>query len=146
MRTLRNESDCRRLIERVEALQPDAEREWGTMDAHRMICHAADQLRVALGDVETKDRSNLFFRSVVKWLLLYLNLPEPKGKVDSVPEMLTHQPEEWASDQKALVELIERLGRAEQVFRHPVFGRMSVKQWQILGAKHVDYHLRQFGG
>ena len=35
---------------RIDRLSPESIRRWGTMAAREMVCHAADQLRVALGD------------------------------------------------------------------------------------------------
>ena len=28
---------------------------------------------------------------------------------------------------------------------HPFFGRLSRRSWGVLGYKHLDHHLRQFG-
>lgn len=28
---------------------------------------------------------------------------------------------------------------------HPIFGRMSVRDWGVLLYKHTDHHFRQFG-
>ena len=37
---------------RIDRLSSDALRPWGTMAASEMVCHVADQLRVAIGDIE----------------------------------------------------------------------------------------------
>lgn len=39
---------------RIDRLSPDSVREWGTMSASEMICHVADQLRVAIGDLDAE--------------------------------------------------------------------------------------------
>ena len=34
---------------RLAALSPDSPRQWGTMSAHQMLVHCADQVRVSTG-------------------------------------------------------------------------------------------------
>jgi Protein of unknown function (DUF1569) len=68
------------------------------------------------------------------------------------------------SDARARQELVERLERLApeakplwgnvQSFEtlnpavwpeHPVFGEMTPRAWCVLGYRHMDHHLRQFG-
>ena len=39
---------------RVDGLDVEQAPHWGKMDAHQMVCHVSDQLRVALGDIESR--------------------------------------------------------------------------------------------
>ena len=39
---------------RIDELSPESLRQWGKMPAPQMVCHVADQLRVALGDIEAR--------------------------------------------------------------------------------------------
>ena len=41
---------------RVDGLDAEQAPHWGKMDAHQMVCHVSDQLRVALGDIESRPR------------------------------------------------------------------------------------------
>ena len=41
---------------RVDRLSPESVPLWGTMRATQLVCHVADQLRVALGDIEVRRR------------------------------------------------------------------------------------------
>jgi hypothetical protein len=52
--TLLNDEDRSRLIRRLQRVRPGAEPAWGTLNAPRMLCHLADQMRVALGDLPAK--------------------------------------------------------------------------------------------
>lgn len=55
---------------------------------------------------------------------------------------------EWETDRTTLVELMERFGRTSQdklAPTHPIFGKMSGRDWGVLSARHLDHHLRQFG-
>jgi hypothetical protein len=145
MNNLLNPQDRARLGERLRALRPDSQRQWGTMTPHQMLCHIGDQMRVALGEIPSRPKGTVVHRTLVKWLILYVPIPTPKGKIQTVQEMKTSQPEDWQEDLGAVEALIERMGTAEAVSPHPVFGAMSRGQWGRLGWKHVDYHLRQFG-
>ncbi len=118
---------------------------WGRLSAREMVCHLADQLAVALGDIPSKPTGNLFTKTFAKWLVLYGPFPSPKGKVSTVPEMLTTQPSNWEEDTARFESLLSRLVDAETLAPHPAFGRLSHRQWSILAAKHIDHHLRQFG-
>ncbi len=139
------ESHRKALLERLRRVTSDRQPLWGTMTAHQMICHLGDQLRVALGDVGSRDRSRPLSRTLVKWVVIHLPMPIPKGKVKTVSEMQSTKPVTWDDDVRAVEELVERLAAAESVAPHPVFGRLSRTEWGILGAKHMDHHLRQFG-
>jgi hypothetical protein len=143
--TLLDEKVRQNLLERLRSLQADSPRQWGTMTAHQMVCHFSDAMRVTLGDTPSKKRGTLVHRTLVKWIVLYLPMPVPKGKIKTVPEMLSTQPEGWESDLQGVEKLIERFATAKELATHPVFGSMSKGQWGILAGKHLDHHLRQFG-
>lgn len=133
------------LLARFRRLTPDRRPLWGTMNAPKMVCHLSDQLRVALGDLETTDQGSFLTRTLVKWLVLHTPLPTPKGKIRTAPEMLTAEPSSWAEDTRAFETLVARFVDAKEVAPHPAFGALSHRQWGALAARHVDHHLRQFG-
>ncbi len=131
------------------------------MSAAKMICHVTDHLRLALGDVAVPaanlrlrigggdipvGRGMLWFKPsrivMVHWL------PWPKGWIGAAPKMLWTTPGEWSEDITRLHETMERAGvreGADEWGAHPVFGRLSGKEWGRICWKHLDYHLRQFG-
>ncbi len=133
------------LVARFRKLTPDLERVWGTMTAGQMVCHLGDQLKVTLGEAEGTDRSNALSRTLGKWFVLYVPIPAPKGKIQTVPEMLTSKPTKWSDDTAVVESLLSRFAGGAKCYPHPVFGRLSRKQWGVLIAKHIDHHLRQFG-
>ncbi len=117
------------------------------MNAHQMVCHLADQLRVALGEIKTQSRPGLLRFRPVRRLLVYW-LPWPKGKLPTAPEMLTTAPSEWDRDIAALDALIARFAArspSEEWAVHLAFGPLSGWEWGVLCWKHLDHHLRQFG-
>ncbi len=112
-----------------------------------MVCHVADALRVALGEIKTKGKPGFLRFKPLRQLLVYW-LPWPKGKIEAAPEMLTTLPSEWHNDVSTLHTLIENFGKRDPVSKwatHPAFGPLSGPEWGALSWKHLDYHLRQFG-
>jgi hypothetical protein len=150
MKTLtRKESAA--LIRRLRAIRPDAERQWGRMTAHQMVCHLADACRMAIGTQQVCPTSSAFTRTIVKSLALYLPLRWRGGIVTS-PEIdqcggAGTKPSHFASDvadvERLLTELSTR-GASADWPEHPVFGRMSHSQWMRWAYLHTDHHLRQF--
>ena len=159
--TLFSRSVRAKIHARVDQLSPQSAPRWGAMPATRMVCHVADQLRVALGDIETRPRRltlrfgerELDVSPGLLWFRWYRRilvhcLPWPKVRVGAPPEMLTTLPSEWSKDIAALHVLIDRVGEKNPIApwsAHPVFGAVSGQEWGLLCWKHLDYHLRQFG-
>ena len=134
---------------------------WGTMRATQLVCHVADQLRVALGDIEVR-RRRLALRfgdhevgidpGLLRfWLgrrLLVHALPWPRARIGAPPEFLTTAPSSWRQDVATLHALVDRVGAGSPDGpwgTHPVFGRVSAQEWGLLCWRHLDHHLRQFG-
>ncbi|HEX8695855.1 MAG TPA: DUF1569 domain-containing protein [Longimicrobium sp.] len=136
------------LLARMERIPPDRAPAWGKMSAPQMLCHVSDALRSALGDLPVRSKGKkLFTHPVMRWLLIYV-LPWPKG-APTAPELLTTGPAEWRADLAAFRELAERMAARDPGGAwpaHPLFGALSGKAWGDLTYRHLDHHLRQFGG
>jgi hypothetical protein len=144
MMTILANADRDALMARVRALTPERTPVVGTLTAQRMLCHIADQLAVAVGDIPGQRKDTLITRTLAKVFVLYALLRIPFGKVGTVPEMLTTEPSSWASDIARFESLLSRFTDADHVAPHAAFGPMTHSQWGILAAKHIDHHLRQF--
>jgi Protein of unknown function (DUF1569) len=145
MKTLLTESDRHALMARIGNLVPGSKPIAGTLTAPRMLCHIADQIAVALGDIAGSQQDTWVMRTLAKWFVLYAPIRIPFGKVKTVPEMLTTEPTDWENDQARFRSLVARFSGADHVSPHTVFGKLSHREWGILAAKHIDHHLRQFG-
>lgn len=143
--TMLNDTDRAQLLNRLRGVRPDAKPEWGSLDAPRMLCHVADQMRVALGDVPAKPVHSFLTRTLVKFMVVDTGLKPPQGKIQTAPEMLMSQPKSWNTDLAACVELAERVGRGSAHAVHPTFGPLSPEEWGRLCWKHLNHHLVQFG-
>ena len=82
------DADARDSIHRrLDRLAPDSARQWGTMQAGQMVCHVADQLRVALGELESSVKPGLLrFRPLRQVLVFWM--PWPKGVEPAQPRQL----------------------------------------------------------
>lgn len=145
MDSILNREDREALAARLRLLSPDHKPLWGKLTASKMLCHLADQVAVALGDIPAKSVGNCFSHKITKLFVVYLRMPTPKGRVMTVPEMLTTEPSLWRSDMDRLLNLITRLADTEAVSPHPAFGALTHHQWGSVTARHIDHHLRQFG-
>jgi hypothetical protein len=143
--TLLDDEDRSLLLQRLRRVRPDATPTWGGLTAPRMLCHVADQMRVALGDVPTRPVHTFVSRTLVKHLVVNTGLRPPRGKIKTAPEMLASRPTSWEADLAACVGLAERVGRGTATAVHPAFGPLSPEEWGRLCWKHLDHHLVQFG-
>jgi hypothetical protein len=135
-------------FDRIVRLSPSGRPLWGRMTAHQMICHLNDSFRVATGEKYASPDTNLFKRSLVRWVALHTPFPWPHG-VPTRPEIEQGKggtkPAHWDSDCTELRELIPAFAQRKTFAAHPIFGEMSQRDWLIWGYRHVDHHLRQFG-
>ena len=148
MKTLRDEKCRAALIERLNKLSPESKAVWGRMNVDQMMSHLVQSGELPFV-ATVPDRSSLFSR-VMKPLVLYL-LPKPK-EIKTSAEIDQQQdgrkPEGLDADRTRVIQEIDRLGTLHvdhECLYHPFFGKLSAKEWAVLGHKHIDHHLRQFG-
>ena len=134
---------------RLQALRPDAERQWGRMAAPQMVAHCAAALELALGDRRPR-------RLLVSWILGPIIKPLALGddaplrrNSPTLPELMIPEDRELDAERRRLTALIDRFAAAGPAgcttHPHAFFGPMTPRQWAILMYKHLDHHLRQFG-
>ena len=151
MKTLARPRDKAELLLRLKEVRPGSQGRWGRMSAHQMVCHLADNYRMALGQRAVPSGPLPLPRVLVKWGALYAPIPWPKG-IPTSPETDQERggtrPVAFAADLAqalALLELLTTETGPLALQPHPVFGRMSVADWLRWGYLHTDHHLRQFG-
>ncbi|MEM8994029.1 MAG: DUF1569 domain-containing protein [Acidobacteriota bacterium] len=137
-------SDRQKLIIRIESVEANSIRRWGTMTPPQALAHMGGQIACALGELDVKP---VFFPVFpgLRYLVVHV-LPIPKG-VPTAPELIVSDPADLDTERRRLIELIERAAArgADGPFEsHPAFGRLSGKSWGVLMARHLDHHLRQF--
>ena len=140
-----------KVIERIVRLEPNSPRKWGKMSPSEMICHCADQLRIANGTKQSDFIGNFMLTTVFKWLILTF-MKAPKGKIETVKELKQGiggtKPDSFENDKKILIDLIKNFDesfKTNKTVIHPAFGRMNHWQYGRLAYLHLDNHLGQFG-
>jgi len=148
MKSILNPADRARILERLSALDPEQPPRWGQFTAPRMLAHLCDQMRLPLGDWSAAPIPGPLRLPGIGWLVMCV-LPWPRGRVQSPPESLVTDAADWGTDLDTLNGLVERFVQEDQRDTwpdHPYFGRMSRRDWGVFCHRHIDYHLRQFGG
>jgi hypothetical protein len=146
MKSIWQDETRRELNDRVGALAWDRSAQWGKFTAPKMICHLAESLRMAMGDLTVAPKRLPIRYPPLKQLIIYV-APFPKG-APTAPELLARAPSDWAHDVADVQALLARAGSArttETWPEHPAFGKLSTRAWGVLIYRHMDHHLKQFG-
>jgi uncharacterized protein DUF1569 len=142
-----NDADRTAICQRIGAVTSGAVPRWGRMDAQGMLAHLRLSALMALGELPVACKSKRAFQVFpIKHLILHV-VPFPKG-APTAPELLAPDSAPVDAIRSALVTLVERMGEGPREGygpAHPLFGRLSFREWGVATYKHADHHLRQFG-
>jgi hypothetical protein len=147
MGSILNDDQRTAICQRINSVTSASGPLWGRMDAKGMLTHLRDSTLMALGELPVAGKNKRVFQVFpVKQFILYV-LPFPKG-APTAPELLVPDAASVDAIRSELVSLIERIGTGpREGFGpvHPLFGRLSFREWGVVTYKHTDHHLRQFG-
>ncbi|HJZ68403.1 MAG TPA: DUF1569 domain-containing protein [Blastocatellia bacterium] len=146
MKTLWTEADRNELVVRLGRLSLESKPQWGKMNCEQMLAHLADGFRMTLGDLTPKSKGGPLRFGPIKKLIIYW-LPFPKG-APTAPELIVRPSEGIEKESEAVKELLNRIAQSAGRTawpEHPAFGELSAQDWGVLGYRHMDHHLRQFG-
>jgi hypothetical protein len=116
-----------------------------------MICHVSDGYRALLGERPLSDAGGLWHRTVLKWVMLYLPVRQPRCAPTHPgldQEVAGSRPVGFIVDANSLEQLVLRIAAkpaGEGGYRHPVFGPLTEAQAGRWAWLHLHHHLRQFG-
>jgi hypothetical protein len=147
MRTLASSGCVDELVARIQQITPDSPRLWGQMNAHQMLLHLGGAAAGALGEAKftLKPRAG---GAVIRLVLFYLMPRYPRGvRVGNDPAKRVVDPAMFERDRQRVIDVTRAMAArdAPLVPTHPLFGRMSRRNWQRWAYMHTDHHLRQFG-
>lgn len=134
------------LHDRVQKLESTDKALWGKMNAGQMMSHCSVAIEAALGITSVEDKSNLLFRTVVKWAALS-ERPFSKG-LPTGKEYIMDDRRDFDREKSRLLKNLKRAheaGMDAEWYPHTVFGKLKPREWSWLLYKHTDHHLRQFG-
>jgi hypothetical protein len=117
------------------------------MDAQAMLHHLRLAALMALGELPVACKGKRAFQTFpLKHLILHV-VPLPRN-APTAPELLVPGVTPVDAVRSELVALLNRIGAGPRDGDgpvHPLFGRLSFRDWGVITHKHMDHHLRQFG-
>jgi Protein of unknown function (DUF1569) len=148
MKSIARLQDLEALIGRLRALEPAAQRRWGTMSPGEMLCHVGDASASILDGPRAPPKRR---RTLMKFIALYTPVRWPRdlktpAQVD--PRRMGSRPGDFEVDRERAIDGLRALSQAPASAlppSHGHLGRMSRRDWQRWAYKHTDHHLRQFG-
>lgn len=147
MGSILNDVERTAICDRINSVTSASVPAWGRMDAAAMLNHLKQSALMALGELPVACKNKRLFQVFpIKHLILYV-VPFPKG-APTAPELLISDATSVDTLRSELVSLIERIGTGPRDGygpAHPLFGRLSLREWGVATYKHTDHHLRQFG-
>jgi hypothetical protein len=133
---------------RVESVTPHSPRQWRTMEVDQMLHHLNLACGGSQGFYDLPDESYLTARTVFRWILVDWYPEQPVGLRLPTCFKIPHSQRFQLSCEKAqLLKILEAAWNARTANDwkpHPLFGKMTPKEWGKLLQIHLDYHLRQF--
>jgi hypothetical protein len=142
-----NDAERMAICHRIGSVTSASVPRWGRMDAKAMLTHLKRSALMALGELPVACKSKRAFQVFpIKHLILHV-APFPKG-APTAPELLVPDAASFDALRSELVTLVERIGAGPREGDgpvHPLFGRLSFREWGVATYKHTDHHLRQFG-
>lgn len=148
MGSILNDVDRTAVLQRIGSVTSTSVPRWGRMDVTAMLSHLRQSALMALGELPVACKNKRAFQVFpIKHLILHV-VPFPKS-APTAPELLV-VPNAASVDaiRSELISLIERIGSGPREGDgpvHPLFGRLSFREWGVATYKHTDHHLRQFG-
>lgn len=147
MKSLFDDAARTALVARFDRLTPEMPAQWGKFTATKMVAHLNQATRMALGAIDVAPRRSFLTNAFMRWLIIYV-APFPRS-APTAPELLsTGDKAEFDAERTEFHVQLQKLltRRNEKEWPpHPAFGPMTRKDWGVLGHKHIDHHLRQFG-
>jgi hypothetical protein len=148
MKSFLEEANFKTIRQRIENLQPTAQRQWGKMELAQMLAHCSVPIEQATNVVPFKDESNFLSKTLIRWIVLRNIKQGGFGKnLPTVPSFVVADERQFEAEKQRLlknVDLFYQKGREDALNPHPSFGKFSSEQWGGLQYIHLDHHLKQF--
>jgi len=119
------------------------------MDPAAVFAHLTRALMMSLGKLEMPDQSNIFTRTVVKWIAFETPLPWMRG-LKAPASFFEADPAglemERVRLKAAMAEFVKELEeKPTRVVNSPIFGPMTLSYWAKVNGRHLEHHLQQYG-
>jgi hypothetical protein len=137
------------VISRIDRLQPTTQHQWGKMEVAQMMAHCSATLDMASGRLIVP--RPLIGRILGPFVRSSFTNEKPFSKSSPTDKkFVIADKRDFAREQEQLKVRIRQFhqGGEAQCTKHPhsFFGSLTPQEWAIGMYKHLDHHLRQFGG
>lgn len=149
MHTLFDLTVSEKMLQRIEALTPAVDRKWGKMTVEQMVAHCVKGLEMAIGIIKPR---RVFIGRIIGPLIRkkYSDESEFGRHSPTSDELRITTSQNFEEEKKKLIALLKQFTSAGEKgvtnHPHPFFGKLTPAEWWIGMYKHLDHHLRQFGG
>lgn len=150
MKSLFESTTQAEILERIQKISPASSRQWGKMEVAQMLAHAGNGLEMALGIIHPK---RILIGRIIGPLLRkkYLDEQPFDHSSPTSAELVTlGHSKNFDTEKQRLIELVKKFSSGGEAVAtthpHPFFGPLTPREWGIGMYKHIDHHLRQFGG
>lgn len=147
MKSLFEKDTYETIVNRLNNLSPQSQRQWGKMDAAQMLAHCKEAFKVPLSD---KPQPILFMGILFGWMMkskLYNEAPWGKS-LPTAPNFIIKDQRNFEIEKAALLSLISQFNKANPATIeknvHPFFGKITGRNWGKGMYKHLDHHFQQF--
>lgn len=148
MRTIYESAVCSGIIERIERLTPETQRQWGKMNVSQMLAHCNETMKVVTDQSVTK-RSLLGRVLGPLFRAEYLGEKPLRRNSPTNPLFVIVDEREFRKEKELLVRLVRQFSEGGEAKctkqAHSFFGPFTPAEWGISTYKHLDHHLQQFG-
>lgn len=147
MKSLLHEAGYQEITQRLASLTENSVRQWGKMSIGQMCWHCQYPLKLAIENKPNISKGNWFIKTFFK-KSMYNTKPWRKN-LPTPPQLKTKEDKEFKKEHQELVALVGQfhaVRNREKWYPHPTFGSFTKEQWGQMQYKHLDHHLRQFGG
>jgi hypothetical protein len=137
------------ILSRINKLTPQTQRQWGKMNLNQMLRHNTDAMRQVYGEITFAPRGNWFARKLMRYIILKTDMPTPKEKAETFPEInmvaRNINPPDFETERKQLYEMVKTFPAKQTQPASALLGNMTTEEWGRLMFTHIDHHLKQFG-
>lgn len=149
MKNIFSAQDSEQYIERINALRPDTQPQWGKMSVAQMLAHCNVTYEMMYEDKHKKPGM------ILRWVLKSFVKPKvvneemyPKNN-RTAPQFIISDERDFEKEKSRLIAYIrqtQQLGAAHFEGREShSFGALTSTEWNNMCAKHLEHHLGQFG-
>jgi hypothetical protein len=150
MKNIFDKAVAEELISRIDKLNTDSERVWGTMDAAQMLAHCNVTYEMIYEEGK-HPKAKGFKKFILKTFVKPIVVTEKIYKKNSptAPAFIVKSDKNFDAEKERLVNFIRKtseLGASHFEGKESnSFGVLNSTEWNNMMFKHLDHHLSQFG-